>query len=52
MPCSVIVAATAAQQHMYAKLALLDATVVLPVVTPTAQPRPVSLWRRLLAGLR
>jgi hypothetical protein len=52
MPCSVVVAATAAKQHMHAKLALLEATVVLPVLAPVAQARPLPLWRRLLAGLR
>jgi len=51
MPCSVVAAATAAKQHMQAKVALLEATVVLPVLAPVAQAQPVPLWRRLLAGL-
>ena len=52
LPCSVVAAATATKQHMRAKLALLEATVVLPVLAPAAQGRPVPLWRRLLGGLR
>jgi len=36
---------------MQAKLALLDATVVLPVLAPAAEGWPVPLWRRLLGGL-
>jgi len=52
LPCSVVAAATATKQHMQAKLALLDATVVLPVLAPAAEGWPVPLWRRLLGGLR
>jgi len=51
LPCSVVAAATATKQHMQAKLALLDATVVLPVLAPAAEGWPVPLWRRLLGGL-
>ncbi len=51
MPCSVVAAATAVKHHMQARLALLEATVVLPVLAPVASARPVPLWRRLLVGL-
>jgi len=50
LPCSVVEHATATRDRYQATLALLDATVVLPILAPAA--RPMSRWRRLLGGTR
>lgn len=53
LPCTVAAPATATRDRYQAKLALLDATQVLPVLVPaTVESRPVPLWRRLLGSLR
>jgi len=52
VPCSVFEHATATRDGYRAKLALLDATVMLPVLAPPAEASPVPLWRRLLRGRR
>jgi hypothetical protein len=48
LPCTVAAHATATRDWYQAKLALLDATKVLPVLAPVVKIHPVPLWRRLL----
>lgn len=52
LPCSVAAHATATRDRYQAKLALLDATQVLPVLVPTPVVTRPALWRRLLRGVR
>lgn len=52
VPCSVRQHATATRDHYRGRLALLDSTVVLPVLAPAVEARPLPLWRRLIACLR
>ena len=52
LPCSVAAHTIAIRDHFKRKLALLEATVVLPVLAPPAKVRPASLWRRLFGGWR
>lgn len=51
LPCSIVAACRRTIEHFQGKLALLDATVALPIVD-VPQAKPPSLWRRLLGGRR
>jgi hypothetical protein len=52
LPCSVSQHATTTRDRYRAQLAVLDSTVILPVLAPAAEARPVPLWRRLIGGLQ
>jgi hypothetical protein len=52
-PCSVAQACMQTRDYYRARLALLEQTIQLPAIpTPSPEPPPISVWRRLINLLR